>query len=187
MLTVISREPTPNPNAFKFHTDARLLEVGQLSFQKEQDAQALPLAAELFELGSVEAVLIADSFVSVSALPEADWDEIEGVLQRELAGYSVATGSRLAEERAATTKMAKSGHQESEMYHKVEEILEQFIRPALAGDGGGIELLGIEEKNVLIRYQGACGSCPTASMNTLYAIENFLQDRVDPEITVTPG
>lgn len=187
MLSVISREPTPNPNAHKFHTGAALLEFGQLSFRHEHEAGALPLARELFDSGAVEAVLIAEDFVSVSALPEADWDEIEGIVQRELATYSVADASRLAEQQAAASKLARAGLQDNELYPKIEEVLERWVRPALAGDGGGIELIAIEDKNVLIRYQGACGSCPTSTANTLMAIENLLQDQVDPEITVMPA
>jgi Fe-S cluster biogenesis protein NfuA len=35
-----------------------------------------------------------------------------------------------------------------------------------------------------IRYQGACGSCPSSLSGTLMAIENMIQDEIDPQITV---
>ena len=68
----------------------------------------------------------------------------------------------------------------------VEHVIDMYVRPALAGDGGGVEVMDIEEKVVRIRYQGACGSCPTATMQTLHAIENLLQTQVDPELAVEP-
>jgi Fe-S cluster biogenesis protein NfuA len=37
-----------------------------------------------------------------------------------------------------------------------------------------------------IRYQGACGSCPSSLTGTLMAIENMLKTEVDPELEVVP-
>jgi Fe-S cluster biogenesis protein NfuA len=59
------------------------------------------------------------------------------------------------------------------------------VRPALAGDGGGLQVLGVEGKTVLIRYEGACGSCPSSTAGTLMAIQNLLQSEVDDELVVT--
>jgi Fe-S cluster biogenesis protein NfuA len=67
---------------------------------------------------------------------------------------------------------------------KVNATIDKFVRPALAGDGGGLEVLGMEGSTVFIRYQGACGGCPSAVTGTLFAIENLLKDQVDEEITV---
>ena len=63
-------------------------------------------------------------------------------------------------------------------------VLESAILPALAADGGGLELIGRHEKQVMIRYVGACGSCPASLTGTLVAIEGMLQKEVDPEIVV---
>jgi len=63
-------------------------------------------------------------------------------------------------------------------------VLDERVRPGLAGDGGGLEILGLEDKRLLIRYQGACGSCPSSISGTMYAIEHMLKEEVDPEIEV---
>ena len=62
MISLLRREPTPNPNAFKYHVGANLLEAGSLSFSSEAEAGRLPLAKVLFGLGDVEAILICDDF-----------------------------------------------------------------------------------------------------------------------------
>ena len=67
---------------------------------------------------------------------------------------------------------------------KVRAILEESILPALAADGGGLEIVGRVDKQVMIRYQGACNSCPSSLTGTLTAIEGMLQKEIDPELVV---
>jgi Fe-S cluster biogenesis protein NfuA len=70
------------------------------------------------------------------------------------------------------------------MLSKIEEIIDENVRPALAGDGGGLEVLAYQDGVLTVHYQGACGSCPSASAGTLYAIQNLLQRMLDPKIQV---
>jgi Fe-S cluster biogenesis protein NfuA len=67
---------------------------------------------------------------------------------------------------------------------KINEILDERIRPALAGDGGWLEVLSLEDNKLTIRYQGACGSCPSSLTGTLMAIENMIKNEVDEDIEV---
>ena len=64
------------------------------------------------------------------------------------------------------------------------ELLDEKIRPYLASDGGWLEVLDLEDKTLKIRYQGACGSCPSSLSGTLMAIENMIKDEIDEEIEV---
>jgi len=77
-----------------------------------------------------------------------------------------------------------SREDENEMMKKVNDILNEKVRPALAGDGGGLEVLGIDGFTVKIRYQGACGTCPSAISGTLMAIEGLLKRDINPAIEV---
>jgi Fe-S cluster biogenesis protein NfuA len=67
---------------------------------------------------------------------------------------------------------------------KINEILDERVRPALMGDGGYLEVLDLKEHTLSIRYQGACGSCPSSLTGTLMAIEGMLKQEVDPELEV---
>ena len=71
-----------------------------------------------------------------------------------------------------------------ELLIKANQLIDRYVRPALAGDGGGLEVVGIEEKTISVRYQGACGTCPSATAQTLRAIENLLRTQLDPEINL---
>ena len=61
---------------------------------------------------------------------------------------------------------------------QIEAILDRSIRPALQGDGGDLEVLALEGHLLTIRYEGACGSCPSATSGTLSAIQGVPAQRV---------
>jgi Fe-S cluster biogenesis protein NfuA len=66
------------------------------------------------------------------------------------------------------------------MQEKVEAALEK-IRPMLAGDGGGVDLVSIEDGVVKVKLTGACGHCPMAQMTLKMGVERMLKQEV-PEI-----
>ena len=69
----------------------------------------------------------------------------------------------------------------------IEEIIDKEIRPYIELDAGGIQILNlIDDKELIIAYQGACTSCHSATGATLNAIQQILQTRIDPDIIVTP-
>ena len=67
---------------------------------------------------------------------------------------------------------------------KIEEILDRTVRPGLQADGGDIQTLSLESKVLMVRYQGACGNCPSSATGTLEAIKAILRDEYDPELDV---
>lgn len=180
-------EPTPNPNAFKFHAGEQLLEKGNLSFSSLEEAEVLPIAKTLFELGNVTAVMVAEDFVSVSGTKAANWQKIRQTVEDELPNFDKESAKELASERAAEAVEANKERSADPLFNQVNDLIDMYVRPALAGDGGGVELLSVEDKIVTIRYQGACGSCPTSTASTLTAIESLIQDKVDPELRIVPG
>lgn len=58
------------------------------------------------------------------------------------------------------------------------------LRGMLQADGGDLEVVGIEGKNVKLRLRGACGSCPHATATLKQGIERILRESIDPEIVV---
>jgi Fe-S cluster biogenesis protein NfuA len=69
------------------------------------------------------------------------------------------------------------------MDEQIKAKLEE-LRGMLQADGGDMELVAIEGKNVKLRLRGACGSCPHATMTLKQGIERILRETVDPEIVV---
>ena len=73
-----------------------------------------------------------------------------------------------------------------EKYEAVEKVIDETIRPYLVNDGGNIELDLVKGNEVVISFQGACGSCPSSAGGTLRGIERALRQAVDPDIVVIP-
>jgi NifU-like protein len=69
----------------------------------------------------------------------------------------------------------------------IEEVLNKDVRPYIALDAGGIEVLNLlNDKEVIIAYQGSCTSCYSAIGTTLSYIQQVLRGKVHPQITVVP-
>lgn len=187
-MKVQSIQPTPNPNAFKFLLDAQVVQAGQtLSYSQPEDARQDVLAQGLFAIPGVETLFFCENFVTVSMTAAADWRAVAEQVTRQLESHEIS------EPKSAPTpegdnpldRLPKGG--DPEMMSRINALLDDRVRPALAGDGGGLEVLGLEGKTLFIRYQGACGSCPSSTAGTLMAIQNLLQSEIDDEMVVTMG
>ena len=73
-----------------------------------------------------------------------------------------------------------------EKYEAIEKVIEESIRPYLVNDGGDIELDMVKGDEVIVSFQGACGSCPSSAGGTLRGIEKALRNQVHPDIIVIP-
>jgi len=77
-----------------------------------------------------------------------------------------------------------------ERLKKLEEVLDEKIRPMLAMDGGGVEIIEVKESgsniDIFVRYLGACSMCSYGGSSTLMAIEEILKKELDENIRVIP-
>jgi len=70
---------------------------------------------------------------------------------------------------------------------QIHAIINAEIRPALQMHGGDLQIVDYHDKILRIKYQGACGCCPSAMFGTLQMIEGVLRDKFLPDITVMPA
>jgi len=98
-----------------------------------------------------------------------------------------------AEEKEADDALAAIPFKDLSTDHRiiaVETAIDNTIRQFLVMDGGDIDILNVKENGemfeVYISYLGACSSCSSSGTGTLFAIENALKDKLDPNITVIP-
>lgn len=73
---------------------------------------------------------------------------------------------------------------EEQWESKIEGVLNEKIRPTLAADGGGLQVVKIEKEKVHIHYEGACRGCASAATGTLNFIRNTLSTSLNHEIDV---
>ena len=179
-------ELTPNPSSVKFILDRKVIDSGSKTIDGYLESDTF--AINLFALDIVDRVYLRENFVSVT-LNSADlWvvfkDKIKNIIEADLKKYEDGddeVSSSILDD-FDTEKYPDLADDEKVII--VEAVLDSSIRPALANDGGGLEVIEVEGHIVRIRYQGACGGCPSSTGGTLRVIENHLRSQLDPEIKV---
>jgi NFU1 iron-sulfur cluster scaffold homolog, mitochondrial len=176
----ITIQPTPNPNALKFIMNKEVKNEGKVSFKSPQDCRDVPLAAALFDLRGVDQVHFFQNVITISKFSFEDWDSLEPAVQTCIENFlpdhdpNFKIFDPLAEKRASLPPELQ----------KIEEILDKRIRPGLQGDGGDLVVNDFKDNVLIVKYQGACGTCPSSTTGTLEAIRSILRDEFDPNIEV---
>ncbi len=176
-------EETPNPNAVKFILRGPVSNGVARSYSSASQAENDTLAKSLFDVGHVVSVFYMDSMITVEKDDEGDWDELLPALAVPIRAAEAVNGGSAAAAAAVGGPLAAVVSDDPRLL-RINEILDERVRPALMGDGGYLEVLGLKEHTLSIRYQGACGSCPSSLTGTLMAIEGMLKQEVDPDLEV---
>ncbi|TAD99501.1 MAG: NifU family protein [Bacteroidetes bacterium] len=177
----IYTEAVPNPNSLKFVFNAMLMnpDAQGKDYPCAETAEDSPLAQEIFKFEFVERVFIAKNFITISKNNLADWHEIQEIMRHFLTNY-IEEGSKVfantAEEEAIIAN-------DSPAVRQIKEILEEYIRPAVEGDGGAINFHSFDtEAGVLkVQLQGSCSGCPSSSITLKAGIENLFK-RMMPQV-----
>jgi Fe-S cluster biogenesis protein NfuA len=180
---IVRIQPTPNPNALKFVVNVPVKSQGKATFARPSEAVGIRLAEDLFAISGVRQLHFFENVVTVTYADDADVDtlrlEVQAVLQSRLPVHDPAF---LAEEERKKIDRSKLPPD----IQKIEEILDNTVRMYLQGDGGDIEVIALNGKTLEVRYEGACGTCPSSTAATLDAIQGILQEQFDPEIQIVP-
>jgi len=191
---VLRVQPTPNPNAFQFVINGPIISARTKTFANADEAKGDSLAEALFQIYGVENIYLKESFVTITKSETIGWhtvfEKIGETIEEKMHHYDTLDGKEETAEKPETIldKFHKEDFQNCNLKEKmliIEAVLDQAIRPALANDGGGIDVLGIEGNVINVHYQGACGTCPSSTTGTLSYIETFLKDTLHHDLTVT--
>ncbi|MCB1023052.1 MAG: NifU family protein [Acidobacteria bacterium] len=183
MPKIADIQETPNPNAVKFILREPVSYGSSHSFDSIDEAKEDELAKSIFEVGNVVSVFYMDKMITIEKTDETDWDEALPLLAVPIrAADPVKNGNGDPAKAVGGSIAAAAG--DDPVIAEINELLDERIRPYLASDGGWLEVLSLEENVLKIRYQGACGSCPSSLTGTLMAIENMIQDEIDENLEV---
>lgn len=175
-------QPTPNPNALKFVLDKSVKTVGSSSYKSPLEAKDNPLACALFTIRGVDQLHFFENVITVTKFGYEDWpsmeDQITDCIRARFASHNPDYHDPDPE---GERRQALSAELQT-----IEDILDRTVRPGLQGDGGDLLALSYDKDDhvLLIKYQGACGTCPSSTTGTLEAIKAILRDEFDPEIDV---
>ena len=84
-------------------------------------------------------------------------------------------------EKTSTATGAENKKEYSDFEHKIIEILEEYIKPAVENDGGAIEFDSYVDGVVKVILKGSCSGCPSSTVTLKHGIENLLKSML-PEV-----
>ncbi len=189
-------EMTPNPNTMKFVAN-RWLVTNDRSYEvlaNERVGSPSPLAEALFNFPFVNGVFIAGNFVTITKSEAIEWQDVMIELRDFISNFLNTEGNEIireeflnaeVEEVASSTEdngMAATPSADlTDFDKKIIEILDEYIKPAVEGDGGAIEFHSYEDGLVKVVLKGACSGCPSSTATLKGGIESLLKSML-PEV-----
>ena len=184
----IYAESTPNPSVMKYVAN-KLIVPALFEFKNIDEAKDAPLAKELFLMPFVKEVFMDQNYISVTKYDVAEWEEINHELREKIRNF-LMTGQETVgantvqkeKEKAPTTLLHTENLDDTSK--QIVDILEEYVKPAVASDGGNIMFDSYDEesKTVNVILQGACSGCPSSTFTLKNGIENMLKNMMGDKI-----
>ena len=189
VAVTIYAEITPNPAVMKFVANRKIVPV-MFEFKNLDEAKGSDLAKKLFHLPYVKEVFMDENYVSITKYEVANWDEITLEL-RELIRNFIADGNEVVsiDEVAVKSVVTSNAQTENETLDNTSQeiinILEEYVKPAVASDGGNILFQSYEKesKTVNVILQGACSGCPSSTYTLKNGIETMLKNMLGDKVS----
>ena len=182
-------EVTPNPSVMKFGTNKALTSTDVEYKNIEEASKSSPLAQALFSFPFVKGVFISENYISVTKFDVIEWNEVYAEVRNFISTYLQDNKTIIKELPQAT----KSTEEQKEVAPinlegtpaKIVDILDEYIRPAVASDGGNIAFKSYDEESkvVSVILQGACSGCPSSTATLKNGIETMLKEMLPNQIS----
>lgn len=177
----IYTESNPNPNTLKFVANKMLMPEGiSRDYTDVKHTQEAPLAQALFEqFEYVKGVFYMSNFITITKEEAIDWFEVKASIQSFIKDW-LSADKKIITEEVSEPEISSAGGTDTEV--KIQEVLDEYIKPAVEMDGGAIKLSGFNDGVVTVMLQGSCSGCPSSTITLKNGIENLLK-RMVPEVT----
>lgn len=179
-------ESTPNPSVMKFVANKKL-SLRSYEFNNIEEAISSPLATKLFQFPFVKSVFIDENFVSVSKYDVTEWTEVTLEI-RELIKKFIEEGNDVISVQETETSLSATSKVKPETTDETSEqiisILDEYVKPAVASDGGNIifKSYNVNNKTVEVILQGACSGCPSSTITLKNGIETMLREMLSGKV-----
>ena len=180
-------ESTPNPAALKFVVN-KMITKNAVEFKNIDQSGPSPLATELFKFPYVKEIFIDENYISVTKYDINEWQDITLELRTFIKQFIENGGTVIDETLIQNVVKDEKTKDESfdsldETSQKIINILEEYVKPAVAADGGNILFDSYDDatKTVKVIMQGACNGCPSSTFTLKSGIENMLKSMLNDE------
>lgn len=188
--STVYAEMTPNPKTMKFVANRNIVNgSGTVEFFNKAEARKhSPLADDLFNFPFIDALFFTKNFVTVSQNGKADWDMINMQLREFIRDYleenefAVNSIPEQANSKAETKAVNSAPIEPSELDAPIIQLLDEYVRPAVEGDGGAIDFKSYKDGIVTVILKGACSGCPSSTATLKGGIEQLLKSKL-PQVT----
>ena len=183
----IYAESTPNPSAMKFVANIKLTEKS-ISFESIDEAIDAPLVKALFNFSFVREVFLDENYISISKHDGTEWEEIVMDLRSFIKSYleneKIILGSSFLKGEKKITSVSSDSLNKTEQ--EIIKVLDEYVKPAVASDGGNIifDSYNKKEKLVKVLLQGACSGCPSSTFTLKNGIENILKEMLPGKVNL---
>ncbi len=190
---VVEAQATPNPDAYRFQLNKPATESDSINFSSQDEASSDSFAKAVFNLYGVENVFIKDNFITITKSPVIGWGTLTGMVEKTITSSLTFYPKKPRPNETSLEEPSGNGEffkedflriPDTEKEKIVNAIFDQGVRPALANDGGDLTLIEIRGEEIRIRYEGACGTCPSANQGTLKFIEEMIRENLHPSLKV---
>ena len=183
-------ETTPNPAAQKFVV-SKMLSKNAIEFKNIDETSSSPLAQELFKFPYVKEIFIDENYISVTKYDINNWDEITLELRSYIKQF-IENGGTVLEENFVQETLVEETKKTEEFDNldvtsqKIINILEEYVKPAVAADGGNIAFESFDEENKIVKVilQGACSGCPSSTFTLKSGIESLLKTMLNDDTII---
>lgn len=183
----IYAESTPNPGVMKFVANKKL--VDQIfEFKNIDETTNAPLAQKLFHFPFVKEVFMDTNYISITKFEVAEWDQIVLEIREFLRAFLEEGNEVIVPQKVeviAETATSVESEPLDEISQQIVGIIEDYIKPAVAADGGNIlfDSYNSDDKSVKVVLQGACSGCPSSTFTLKNGIENMLKEMLPGKIS----
>jgi Fe-S cluster biogenesis protein NfuA len=180
-------EVTPNPGVMKFGTNKALTQTDVEYKNIEEASKSSPLAQALFNFPFVKEIFISENYISITKYDMIEWNEVYQEVRVFIRTYlqegkTIIAELPKAEEAPQSVEVPKENLTDIES--KIVDILDEYIKPAVASDGGNIAFRAYDEntKKVSVLLQGACSGCPSSTVTLKNGIETMLKEMLPNQV-----
>ena len=179
----IEATQTPNPNAMKFCCQRPISPKSPVTFLSIEDCGTSSLANKLFLLDGVMVVFFGHDFITLTKAEDCNWSHLKPTAILTIIDHFNIT-SKIFDREKTTTQEANSFLTNDAIEQQIIQILEEYIRPAIAMDGGDLIYHGFQDGVVKLTLIGACRGCPSSEFTLKQGVLRTLQYNVPEVVSV---